>query len=264
MKEKIESIYSRNDGRFEIRYHYGYKDNGAANYKSVYGATKKEVLNNYNKTIKNLINKNDLLIYDKNYLGYDINCWLNNAKIKNKKSTYSNYQYTLKSRIIPKFAGIKKKTLSLELINKFTSGLLNEGLTEKTVKDILIILQQILKYGNINIKISMPKVPKKDIQILTKYDQEKLEKEILKNLNQKDFGIYFCLYTGLRIGELCALQWKNIDLENKKLKVKKTLIRIKNPDDNIKKKTIVIIDEPKSLSSIREIPIPNFLIPIIE
>ena len=158
MKEEVEKIYSRKDGRFEIRYHYGYKDDGTSNYKSVYGSSEKEVVNAYHQVINSLIEKNDLLIYDKTYIGYDINSWLNNSKIKNKKSTYSNYQYTIKSRIIPKFAKIKKKSISLELINKFTSELLNEGLMEKTVKDILIILQQILKYGDINIKIPMPKV----------------------------------------------------------------------------------------------------------
>ncbi len=263
MKEKIERIYFRKDGRFEIRYHYGYKDDGNSNYKSVYGNSEKEVIDNYHQLMKDLIVKNDLLIYDKTYIGYDINSWLNNAKIKNKKSTYSNYQYTIKSRIIPNFAKIKKKAISVEMINKFTSDLLNEGLVEKTVKDILIILQQILKYGDIKIKIPMPKVPKNEIQILRKDEQTKLEEDLLKNLNEKTFGIYFCLYTGLRIGELCALQWKNIDLKNKKIRVKKTLIRIKNPDESAKKKTVIIIDEPKSSSSIREIPIPDFLISIM-
>ncbi len=262
-KKELEKIYFRKDGRFEIRYHYGYKEDGSSNYKSVYGSSKKEVINAYRKLMNNYIIKNDLLIYDKTYIGYDINNWLNNAKIKTKKSTYSNYQYTIKSRIIPKFAKIKKKTLSIEIINKFTSDLLTEGLTEKTVKDILIILGQILKYGDINIKIPMPKVPRNEIQILKKDEQSKLEEELIENLNEGTFGIYFCLYTGLRIGELCALQWKNIDLINKKIKIKKTLIRIKNPDEQSKKKTIIIMDEPKSSSSIREIPIPNFLIPIM-
>lgn len=263
MKEELEKIYTRKDGRFEIRYHYGYKDDGTANYKSVYGNSEKEVINNYRKLMNDYIIKNDLLIYDKTYIGYDINNWLNNAKIKTKKSTYSNYQYTIKSRIIPKFAKIKKKILSIEIINKFASELLVEGLTEKTVKDILIILGQILKYGDINIKIPMPKVSKNEIQILKKEEQSKLEEELLGNLNEGTFGIYFCLYTGLRIGELCALQWKNIDLVNKKVKIKKTLIRIKNPDEQARKKTIIIMDEPKSSSSIREIPIPDFLIPLM-
>lgn len=79
--------------------------------------------------------------------------------------------------------------LSIEIINKFTSNLLVEGLAEKTIKDILIILQQILKYGNINIKIPMPKVSKNEIQILKKDEQSKLEKDLIKNLSERTFGI---------------------------------------------------------------------------
>lgn len=264
MKENFENIYLRKDGRYEIRYHYGYKEDGTSNYKSVYGSNEKEVIDNYKKKIKELMIKKDLLIFDKSYIGYDINSWLNNSKIKNKKSTYSNYMYTINSRIIPNFAKVKKKTISLEIINKFTADLLNEGLAPKSVKDILIILQQILKNGGVNIKIPMPKVPKNEIQILKKEEQKQLEIELQSNMDTISFGIYFCLYTGLRIGELCALQWKNIDLENKKIYIKKTLVRIKNPDMTSKKKTIIIIDEPKSLTSIREIPIPDFIIPMLK
>jgi len=204
------------------------------------------------------------LIFDKSYIGYDIYSWLNNSKIKNKKSTNSNYTYTVYSRIIPKFAKVKKKEISLEIINNFTNDLLNEGLAPKSVKDILIILQQILKIGGINIKIPMPKVPKSNIQILQSEEQQQLEIELLKNMDTVKFGIYFCLYSGLRIGELCALQWKNIDLKDKKIYVKQTLVRIKNSNLSSNKKTIIILDEPKSLSSIREIPIPDFIMPLLE
>ena len=263
MKENIENIYLRQDGRYEIRYHYGYKNDGRANYKSVYGKSKEEVIANYNKKIKELLKNNDLLIFDKNYFGYYINSWLSNSKIKNKKSTYSNYQYIIRARITPIFATLKNKMISLELINSFTNDLLNEGLTPKSIKDILVILQQILRIGEINIRIPMPKVPKVEIQILKKDEQTKLEKKLIANLDRTSFGIYFSLYTGLRIGELCALQWKNIDIDNKKIYIKHTLVRIKNPDETSRKKTLVIMDEPKSLSSIREIPIPDFLIPTI-
>lgn len=257
-------IYYRKDGRDEIRYFYGYREDGTANYKSVYGSDETEVVQNYKNKINELIEKRDLLIYDKNYIGYYINLWLNNSKIKNKKSTNSNYLYTINARIIPKFAQINKKNISTEMINKFTNDLLSEGLAPKTIKDILIILQQILRNADINVKIVMPKIPNKEIQILKKEEQKKLEKYLIESVNEINIGIYLCLYTGLRIGELCALQWKNIDLVNKKLYVKKTLVRIKNIDKNIKNKTIIILDDPKSSSSIREIPIPDFMISMME
>lgn len=261
--KKYISIHARKERRFEIRYHYGYKADGTSNYQSVYGNSRNEVLRIYNNVINTFIQKKDLLIFDKTYVGYTINSWLNFVKIKNKKSTYSNYQYIVSARIIPRFAKIKKETLSIEHITAFITDLFMEGLREKTVKDILIILQQILKFGNIEINFPMPKIPKREIQIFQKEEQAQLEKELLKNRNPQTFGIYLCLYTGLRIGELCALQWKNIDLNKRKIKVQKTLIRIKNPEKEEKRKTMIILDDPKSLSSIREIPLPNFLIPIL-
>lgn len=63
----------------------------------------------------------------------------------------------------------------------------------------------------------------------------------MSNLNETTFGIYLCLYTGMRIGELCALQWKNIDLNNKKISIKKTLARIKNPEENSRKKLLLLL-----------------------
>ena len=72
--------------------------------------------------------------------------------------------------------------------------------------------------------------------------------------NSYELGIVLCLYTGLRIGEICALTWGNIDTKNAVLSVRHTLPRIKNPSGN--SKTKIIITEPKSRKSIRDIPLP--------
>lgn len=263
MCDKNYKIYQRKDQRYEIRYSYGVKSNGKTNYNSVYGKTKSEVIRKYNIIINKKIKENDLKILDKSLFGSDIYKWLNSAKIRCKKSTFSNYQYTVNARIIPKFANLKKKSITSEIIDNYTYELLEEGLVPKTVKDILIILQQILKYAELNVRISMPKVPKKEIQIFTKEEQKRLEEFLLFKLNNVQLGIFICLYTGLRIGEICALKWEDIDIENKKFKIKKTITRIKNPIVSSSQKTIIVIDEPKSLSSIRDIPIPDFLIPML-
>lgn len=200
---------------------------------------------------------------DKTMFITDIYSWLQSTKIYCKQSTYSHYEYTVYSKLIPEFGEYKKNQMSRDLINHFTEKLLNDGLEPKTVRDILTILNQILKYGNIQIQIIMPKIKRKKIQIYTKEDQEILEKELIKNINESNFGIYLCLYTGLRIGEICALKWENIDLNNNIIKIQKTLIRVKN-DRTSKKKTKLILDDPKSVSSIRSIPIPMFIIPILK
>lgn len=203
----------------------------------------------------------DLKSLDKTYLGYDISKWLNSAKIRCKKSTYSNYQYTVNARILPKFARVKKKMITSMFIDNYTDELLSEGLLPKRVKDILIILKQILNYAGIDIKVTMPKVPKSEIQILTKEEQLILEKELFRKMDRIKFGIYLCLYVGLRIGEICALRYEDILIDERKIKVRKTITRIKNPNITSRRKTIVIMDEPKSISSIREIPLPEFIIP---
>lgn len=260
MEKIIEEVYQKKDRR------YGVKNSKkeVLNYESLYKKGVNKAIKKYNNNVNIKIENSDLLVVNKNYLEYDIYKWLKTVKIRCKKSTYSNYQYTVYSRIIPKFGKIKKSNITSELINNYTVELLDEGLMPKTIKDILILLGQILKFSNISIKIAMPKIPKNEIQIFSKEEQAKLEKNLLENMDLINFGIFFCLYTGLRIGELCALKWENIDIKNKKIKIKKTINRIKDTDNKSKNKTTIIIDDPKSISSIREIPIPKFILPILK
>ncbi len=252
----MEKIYLRKDGRYSMKYKKGIKEDGSIKYGYIYGKTEKEVLKKYETTKKATI--------DKSLFSGDIYNWLKSVKISCKKSSYSNYEYTAYAHLIPEFGTYKRKQINKSLINEFTEKMLNRGFAPKTVKDMLIILQQILKYHNIRIDITMPKIPKKEIQILTKEHQKRLEQKLKDTINEDYFGIFLCLYTGLRIGELCALKWENIDLKNNIIRIEKTLIRVKNYDQKAKQKTIVILDEPKSVSSIRNIPIPNFIIPILK
>ena len=253
-----EKVYLRKDGRYCAKYKKGVKANGETIYGYVYGKSEEEAITKRQETI------NSLIIIDRSLFSGDIYYWLKSVKISCKISSYSNYEYTCYSHLIPYFGIYKRKQINKNMINEFTEKLLGKGLDTKTVKDILIILGQILKYVNIPISITMPKMKKKDIQVLTKEEQKKLETYLLQNLTEDNFGILLCLYTGLRIGEVCALKWKNIDLTNKVIHVEKTLIRVKNYEKKTHAKTIVILDDPKSLSSIRSIPIPNFVIPLLE
>ncbi len=256
--DKIGRIYLRKDGRYSMKYKKGMKEDGSTYYGNVYGLSEEEVLEKYRKIVT------ETIVIDKSLFSGDIYSWLKSVKISCKKSSYSNYEYTAYAHLIPEFGRYKRKQIDRNLINEFTEKMLNSGLTPKTVKDILMILQQILKYHNVNIDITMPKVPKKEIQILTKEHQMLLEQRLSDCIDEDSFGIFLCLYTGLRIGELCALKWKNIDLENNIIRVEKTLIRVKNYDKEIKAKTIVILDDPKSSSSVRNIPIPPFMITILK
>lgn len=198
-------------------------------------------------------NRNNIILND------IITVWLKGVKISCKQSTYSSYEYTVEARIIPKLGNIKIKDIDDSIMNDFTISLFKDNLKEKTIKDILIILKQILNYANIKVNIKMPRLLKREIKILSKEDQVKIEEEILRNITEYNVGIYLSLYTGLRIGEICGLKWKDIDLVNYTIKIEKTLIRVKKYEKEGDKKTKVILSEPKTSSSLRIIPIPRFL-----
>jgi len=249
-----EKVYLRKDGRYFIKYKKGIKQDGKTAYGFIYAKSEEEALEKYKHTLS------EIVTVDKSLFSGDIYEWLRSVKISCKKSSYSNYEYMAYAHLIPEFGIYKRKQINKNMINEFTEKMLSQGFAPKTVKDILVMLQQILKYHNINICVTMPKIPKKEIQILTKEHQLLLERRLSHCMTEVDIGIFLCLYTGMRIGELCGLRWENIDLEHNIIRIEKTLIRVKNDDKDIKAKTVVILDDPKSVSSIRNIPIPSFLI----
>lgn len=193
--------------------------------------------------------------------------WLEYKKMNIKKSSYSNYEYLINKYLMPYLQG--KRMLKLEkydfnnLINE-----LNLELSPKTVKDVICILKSILHYSenefhyNFNFdNIKMPKANVEGITVFNKNEKSRIEKCCIQSNDTKELGILICLNTGLRIGEICALKWENIDLDNRVLYVKSTLERIY--DENLNK-TKIILDKPKTKTSIREIPISNKLYTILK
>lgn len=191
------------------------------------------------------------------------NEWLENKRRSLKKSSISTYTYLTKKYLFPQL-----KSLNLKQMEKYDYTVISEDLEEdyapKSVRDILVILKSILRYANdeynskIKVKkIVLPKLDSKPIDILSKNEKLNLEEYCIKEKSLKSIGILISMNTGMRIGEICALKWENIDLEKREIKVRYTLERIYNED---LKKTEIIIDTPKSQKSIRNIPINNKLL----
>lgn len=205
-----------------------------------------------------------------------IDDFLCSQKFLVKESTFSHYNTIINTHIRPYFVPFKLEEINTVIIRNFineklSSGRIdgNGGLSNKSVKDISSVLKLIIKYGvskglfhSSLIEFSVPKDRKKDIKILAPQDFKCLESYVYDLDDSYKLGVYICLYTGLRIGEICALQWKDIDFTNKSLKVKKTILRIADVNSSTTK-TKIIIDSPKSESSIREIPLPNKLMEIL-
>lgn len=194
------------------------------------------------------------------------NEWLLFKKSKIKESTYLNYKYLISSKLSK---SIGEKTLD-ELLKydfNFFIEKLMENLSNKTVKDTVVILKCILKFAELkydmNFKLSLvssPTIYKKEILIFNERERKKIERKCIKLHTIKELGIIISMYTGLRIGEVCALKWIDVDFENKVISVTHTLQRVYVGKGNTK----VIYTTPKTQKSLRKIPINKTLYEILK
>lgn len=190
--------------------------------------------------------------------------WLEYKKISIKESTYCNYLFIIEKYLNAEFKG--KYIDKIQNYNYYIQGWLKK-LSAKTVRDIINVLKSILRYYEdeynsiLQVKrINLPKLEKTRLKILNKKEKLKLEKYCINQYTLKTLGIIVCLNTGMRVGEICSLKWKNIDLDDRKIYVDKTLQRVYNKN---KKHTNLIIDQPKTECSIRSIPINQKLYAIL-
>jgi integrase len=198
--------------------------------------------------------------------------WLLEQKNYIKESTYANYSSIIFNHLIPELgdyylSDIDNKMLQNLILKKYKDGRLdgNGGLSDKTIKDITILMKTSLKYAvrtnlinNINLDFLYPKSSKKDkIFVLSQNEQRKIMNYVIKNKDSKNIGILLTLYSGLRIGELCALKWKDIDFKKNILHINKTIQRVYIKYDDNKGESKMIITTPKTKNANRDIPLNN-------
>ena len=181
--------------------------------------------------------------------------WLEDQRTYQKYSTYSLYYNLCTNHIIPSIGEYDIDSLDEEVIQDFILAKLDHGslkdgsgLSMKYVKDILCVVNLTI---NKDIEIRLPYAPDKSIEIFEKEDQITLINHLQSNINSRNFGILLCIHTGMRIGELCALKWSDINLENKTVKIDKNMIRTYTKIDG----SVLRITPPKSRSSNRIIPL---------
>ena len=194
--------------------------------------------------------------------------WKEDKKQYVKRSTFAAYTLLIENHILPSFG---EMALDEEQdVQTFVFRKLNEGLSHKTIKDILIVLKMILRFGAKNqmteyrqIDIKFPtERDKHSIDILNRSHQKQIMEYIRLHFTFKNLGIYICLSAGMRIGEICALTWDDLDVENGIIHVRKTIQRIYVIEEH-RKYTEVILDTPKTKNSIREIPMTKNLLKMI-
>ena len=270
MPRKGENIYKRKDGRWEGRYiksHEGMKTKYGYIYDRTYTNVKRKLAEIGSRQICKPLEKTGTEIIFK-----DVSeSWLEEKKASLKYSSYMKYSNTLASYIIPfigqeNICNIGYDTVSNLVVSLLTkAGKNGTGISQKSAADSVTVVKAIIKYASRNkyeVDKSALDVPLRTktskLRVLSKQEQKLLVDFVFEDM-QDPFckGIGICLFTGLRIGELCALKWSDISRSERMINVTKTMQRVQTP--NGARKTAVMITEPKSDRSIRQIPVPDIL-----
>lgn len=199
-----------------------------------------------------------------------LNSWLENyIRPSVRDRTYERYAYIIEQHIRP-IGGIGLNDLSLLVLQRFITGLLSagnrrtgKGLSANSVNTVISVIRNSLKTAHLlgltaedtADKLKRPKRKEKPVDCFTLAEQKKIEQAVITGKKDKLYGIILCLYSGLRIGELIALEWHDIDFTKGILTVSKSCHDGKNG---------LIIDEPKTANSRRVIPLPKQLLPILK
>lgn len=200
------------------------------------------------------------------YLVGDImQMWLESRRTHIKESSLASYRSKIEKHILTYFSGVKYSAVTAEMLEEFISDKTSSGLSGKYIEDIVIMMKSAAKWAetthcflNQIRNVQLPKAMKKETETFSDSEQKALLHAIHSNTEPTATGIRLAIYTGIKIGELCALQWKDIDFEQGVLRVTKTVQRISQSAD--KSKTAVMITAPKSDTSVREIPLPAFVL----
>lgn len=259
----IKNVYKRQDGRFEGRITLGYQD-GKRKYKAFFGADEGAVAAKMTEFRTKTVQIPSVIIT----FGDAFDEWFESNCIRTKESTQANYRLKAEKHILPVFMNMDITDVTAKSIYQFIRDKQESGLSNRYITDILVLMKSVFKYAARTYRIFnpmegivMPKKEKTEVLLLTPEQEKKLMRILLANPTLTNAGIILARMTGLRIGELCALQWKDIDLEKRILTVSKTIQRIQVKGGA--KKTKLVITEPKSETSKRNIPIPECIIDLL-
>lgn len=273
MARKGLNIYKRKDGRWEGRYIKGRTSAGKAHYGYLYDHSYGELRKRLLEVEADTEAGRRQAQLPKVRFDTILDLWLQAEHSRVKESTLSCYFRHIQNHIRPKLGEIPLSKLNTTLLDEYAYYLLshgrldgNGGLGAKTISDIFAIIKSAIKYGQyagypIQCPINRPSAKTRDreMRVLSTAEQKSLEQTLLTNTNRSKFGVLMCLYTGLRLGELCALTWDCFDVQQGVLLVRETLQRIPATSES-DLKTKIVITRPKSLCSLRKIPLPQHIV----
>lgn len=264
MARRGEAIYHRKDGLWEARYVKEVDLSGKKKYGSVYGHSYREAKAKRQDVLDHILLYQRPTSARNITVGMLANEWLLVNRSRLKPSSYQRYQGFLKNHIDGTLGAVNVIYLSTVSVHQFAMERLDAGLAPQSVNAILTVLHSILKYGHRQYQLPLPEIiylscEKKEMRVLSQEEQKKLVSYLMNDLDICKLGILVALYTGIRIGELCAMKWE--DIEGDRIHVRRTMQRLKKENGD---GTELHIGAPKTKTSIRTIPLPSFLIEKIE
>lgn len=274
-----EGCFSKNGSGYDYR--ISYIDNlGKRKYKYFWAKTKDECLAKANKWR----NEQEGVYSDDVNSHWTIeqvaNFWFDNYVVNHVKiTTISDDRSILDHHIISGLGNVRLKDLTGVKLQKFYNACAKKSngrggtLDPKTIKNIYTVMNRMLKFAynndlidkNPNEKVVLPKRPKKQTNALSSDDYEKIIKSCLDNATTMDFLVIFFLMTGLRLGEGLGLQWKNVDMDKKTIKIDRQLQSVPNDDKNSKRKfKPEILKSTKTKHSNRILPVYDEVIQLLK
>lgn len=267
MARRGDNIHKRKDGRWEGRFKNGVKSDGTVKYSSVYATTYTECKAKLTdaKSGANIIkmHHSEMRFSDVLYR------WFYANQVRLKGATEAKYLNMINKHIIPELGGIKASELDATTVNLFlekklqTGGIKNkEALSPSYVRTMAIIVEASINFAvleglcsALKTPINKPSILKKELVVLSESEESLLTNVLVNEGSKAAIGTLLALQAGLRIGEVCALRWCDINFESNVIHIRHTVSRV--AAHNNMQKTVLILDHPKTESSRRDIPMPT-------
>ena len=273
MAKHGENIYQRKDGRWEGKY-IRERVNGKIKYGYLAGKSYAEVLQRKQEKMRELERKGMIAPSDPLLMSGLSDRWLESQKGTLKETTIVKYSSILKNHILPEYGKRYVNDLTDDEVRLWIEGLTlpghgRERISPKSANAVASVLRLIFRYARTYCNATAPeladvqmKQDKNQIEILSHSEQDVLKEYLMDNLNLSNLGILSTLYTGVRLGEICALRWGSINANDELLDVHATMSRI-STDDPLRR-TRIVITPPKSACSTCMIPIPADLLRLMQ
>lgn len=270
MPKRGENIYKRKDGRWEGRIRKHFED-GTKSYQSVYGRSYREV----KEKMHLFMQEGQSLGNNRQTLKEAAELWIQSQSSYWKEGTYTSYRQILDKYVIPYLGNIPVRQITNRMLFDFATDLKQRenALSRNYVFQICALIRRVMRYLNkqYDADLGIPENPVGREQFPRMFLPSETVLQILSDYlyaNSDDdtcLGILIALHTGIRVGELSGLTWKDIDLEEEILYIRRNLLRVhKNNEPNTNGNvTKVVSQKPKSSDSVRIIPLPPGLLPVL-